>query len=132
MTRYYSYRLPHSEKDFLEDRLGPFGSYVQNRHAIRSKMAKVFSAACSALGAFNTLHNDRSTGRVTATIPSMTPHPLRLDFSLLQMSSEADWTGQRSVHLWVVGASVLLRVRVVLYLCGAGEDEAFFGAGIPS
>ncbi|VDO44238.1 unnamed protein product [Heligmosomoides polygyrus] len=105
-------KLPQPERDFLEDRLGPFRSYAQNRHATRSKMAKVFNAACSALGAINTLHDDRSTRRVTATIPSMTAHPLRLDFSLLQMSSEAGWTGQRPVHLWIVGASILLRARV--------------------
>ncbi|VDP05382.1 unnamed protein product [Heligmosomoides polygyrus] len=75
-------------------------------------MAQIFNVACSALVAINNLGDDQRTLGLTAVVPSMDAYPLRLDFTITDMSSECGWTTNRPVYLWVVGSRSLVRATI--------------------
>ncbi|KAK6018817.1 hypothetical protein OSTOST_15569, partial [Ostertagia ostertagi] len=52
------------------------------------------------------------THMLTATIPDLAAFPLRLNFTIADMSSECGWVNQRPVYLWVVGARSLIRATI--------------------
>ncbi|VDL87672.1 unnamed protein product, partial [Nippostrongylus brasiliensis] len=91
------FKLEPSEKELLDDRVGPFHSYRQDPAAAQSLMAKLFNVACSALVALNCSNDDRRTHSLTATVPSLDAYPVCFDFTVTDMSSESGWTLRRPV-----------------------------------
>ncbi|WKX97745.1 hypothetical protein Q1695_013429 [Nippostrongylus brasiliensis] len=106
------FKLEPSEKELLNDRIGPFRSYRQDPAAAQSLMAKLFNVACSALVALNCSNDDRRTHSLTATVPSLDAYPVCFDFTVTDMSSESGWTLRRPVYLWIVGARSLIPATI--------------------
>lgn len=75
-------------------------------------MAKVFRAASSALASYATADDDRRIHRVTATIPNLMDYPVRLEFLLSDMTSEAGWVRHRSAGVIVTDVSSFIRMEV--------------------
>ncbi|KAK6061792.1 hypothetical protein COOONC_00537 [Cooperia oncophora] len=78
-----------------------------------TKLAKLCSAACSALAAVNAVDGDRQTHTVVAyaTTPIWFPH--RLQFRLTNMASEAGWFPGRHAVIWVYNAHNLIQVKII-------------------
>ncbi|CAJ0610543.1 unnamed protein product [Cylicocyclus nassatus] len=106
------FRLDPQEYAWLDDRLGKFDSFHEDPQTAKRKMSKLFNVACSALAALDSLVDDKVSHWVTATIPNLTAYPIRLDFRLENMASEAGWMSNRSISLWVVGASSISRAQI--------------------
>ncbi|VDP11257.1 unnamed protein product [Heligmosomoides polygyrus] len=95
-----------------DDSLRDFDSYTNDRASATATMGKIFNAASSALASYATLEDDRRTHQVTATIPSLAGYPLRLEFALDDMTSEARWARHRPVGVWIMGAFSFVRMSV--------------------
>ncbi|RCN41386.1 hypothetical protein ANCCAN_12653 [Ancylostoma caninum] len=108
------FELPPAEQNWLADRARPFENYRRDPEAAKVRMARVFSVFCAALSAINTIDDDRHSHWVTASVlPSMNEYPIRFDLRLTDKISEAEWTVQRPVELWVEGSPELSRARVM-------------------
>ncbi|CAJ0591160.1 unnamed protein product [Cylicocyclus nassatus] len=88
--------------DWFFDRTGEFNNFVNNHPQALRRMSKVFSMACAALVALQNLDDDNRTHRVTATVPSVSSHPLQLQLTLQDMSSMEGWTKHRPVGVWIM------------------------------
>ncbi|RCN41055.1 hypothetical protein ANCCAN_13001 [Ancylostoma caninum] len=106
------YELPAEERAWLDDRAGKFDSFCEDNAASKRKMSKLFNAACSALAAINSSEDDRHTHWVTATVRNTATYPVRLEFVLRDMPSEAGWGNQRPRVIWIAGASKLSYAKV--------------------
>ncbi|RCN27750.1 hypothetical protein ANCCAN_26514, partial [Ancylostoma caninum] len=106
------YLPSRSTLDWLEDRAGPFLNYSRDPTTARKNMARVFTVACSTLAAVNSMNDDTTTHFVTATVPSPTAFPVRLQFQLPDMTSECGWTNQRPVHVWFVNTNTVVKMSV--------------------
>ncbi|VDO04881.1 unnamed protein product [Haemonchus placei] len=106
------FKLTNTEKEWIADRAASFTNYARNPAEARRRMAQLFNAACSALVAVNALDDDKTTHRLTATVPSMGAFPFRFDFVITDMSSECGWTNHRPVYLWIVGSQTLIRTTI--------------------
>nr|CDJ91015.1 Dsec\GM13241-PA [Haemonchus contortus] len=106
------FKLTTSEKHWIADRAASFSNYPRNPAAARRRMAQLFNAACSALVAVNTMNDDKTTHRLTATVPNPTGFPFRFDFVISNMSSECGWTNHRPVYLWIVGSQSLIHATI--------------------
>ncbi|KIH58534.1 hypothetical protein ANCDUO_11257 [Ancylostoma duodenale] len=60
----------------------------------------------------STTEDDRRTHWVTATVPTLTVHPVGLSSTLTDMATEAVWELRRPVVIWVAGALNLLRATM--------------------
>ncbi|KIH60964.1 hypothetical protein ANCDUO_08772 [Ancylostoma duodenale] len=81
----------------VRDRVGSFDNYCADPSTEQQ-------VACSALSAIRTIEDDRRTHWVTATVPTLTVHPLGLSFTLTDMATEAGWEPRRIVVIWVAEA----------------------------
>uniref|UniRef100_A0A7I4Z399 Uncharacterized protein n=1 Tax=Haemonchus contortus TaxID=6289 RepID=A0A7I4Z399_HAECO len=106
------FKLTNTEKEWIADRATSFTNYPRNPAEARRRMAQLFNAACLALVAVNALDDDKSTHRLTATVPSMCAFPFRFDFVITDMSPECGWTNHRPVYLWIVGSRTLIRTTI--------------------
>ncbi|KAK5972130.1 hypothetical protein GCK32_006622, partial [Trichostrongylus colubriformis] len=106
------FKIDPSEAQWFSDRLGPFNNFYLNRSEALTRMGRIFNAASSALAAFVSMDDDKETHRVTATIPSLTAYPLRMEFVLANMNTEAGWSRHRPVGVWLMGAFAFLRMTV--------------------
>ncbi|KAK6760823.1 hypothetical protein RB195_022041 [Necator americanus] len=105
-------RPTQEDEQWLADRAGSFENYRRFPDLAKRQMAQIFKVARSALSAISTMHDDRQTHWVTATIPSFQIFPLRVHFVLTDMATEVRWAGSRPVAMWVVGANTLTRATV--------------------
>ncbi|KAK6054487.1 hypothetical protein COOONC_08008 [Cooperia oncophora] len=106
------FKITAPEVAWFADRLGRFDNYHADPDASKIKLAKICNAACSALAAVNSAEDDRRSHWVVARETTPTWFPMRLQFTLTDMSSEAGWTSGRHVVLWVAGSDSLIRVKV--------------------
>ncbi|KAK6018785.1 hypothetical protein OSTOST_15607, partial [Ostertagia ostertagi] len=104
--------IPRDDRDWIDDRVGRFTNYFKNPRQAHHRMTKLFNVGCSALLAIEGMNDDRSTRRLTATVPSLTAFPIRFHFTL-RLDSESGWTANRSVFLWIVGAASVERVSIL-------------------
>ncbi|VDP34816.1 unnamed protein product [Heligmosomoides polygyrus] len=104
--------LRPEDREWLDDRISDFSSYVAHPHSSRRKMTQLFNVACSTLVAMASLQDDSTLRWVTATVPSLHACPFRLDIILSNMPSEAGWRRDRLVDFWVEGASQTTRMRI--------------------
>ncbi|CAJ0595504.1 unnamed protein product [Cylicocyclus nassatus] len=68
--------------------------------------------ATAAMAALDSLVDDKVSHWGIATVPNLTAYPIRLDFRLDNMASEAGWMSNRSISLWIVGASSISRAQI--------------------
>ncbi|KAK6028645.1 hypothetical protein OSTOST_05270 [Ostertagia ostertagi] len=106
------FKIDSSEAQWFSDRLAAFDNFCRNRHESLTRMGRIFNAASSALAAFVSMDDDKETHRVTATIPSLLAYPLRMEFILNNMNTEAGWTRHRPVGVWLMGAFSFVRMTV--------------------
>ncbi|KAK6019513.1 hypothetical protein OSTOST_14851 [Ostertagia ostertagi] len=83
-----------------------------DRQDATMRMGRIFNAASSALAAYVSMDDDKETHRVTATVPSLSAYPLRIEFLLSGMSTEAGWSRHRPVDVWIMGAFFFVRMTV--------------------
>nr|CDJ83921.1 Protein C05C10.2, isoform b [Haemonchus contortus] len=107
------FRITEEERAFFEDRLGPFNNYVNDPNSSKAKVAKICSAACSALVAVNNADDDRRSHLTDATNVWPRWFPTRIRFHVHDMPSEAGWGPGRHAVVWVVGSNNLIQVKVV-------------------
>ncbi|XGW28371.1 hypothetical protein V3C99_008276 [Haemonchus contortus] len=107
------FRITEEERAFFEDRLGPFNNYVNDPNSSKAKVAKICSAACSALVAVNNADDDRRSHLTDATNVWPRWFPTRIRFHIHDMPSEAGWGPGRHAVVWVVGSNNLIQVKVV-------------------
>uniref|UniRef100_A0A7I4YU40 DUF4440 domain-containing protein n=1 Tax=Haemonchus contortus TaxID=6289 RepID=A0A7I4YU40_HAECO len=96
------FRITEEERAFFEDRLGPFTNYVNGPHASIAKVAKICSAACSALVAVNNADDDRRSHLIDATTVWLRWFPTRIQFHVHDMPSEAGWGPGRHTVVWKI------------------------------
>ncbi|KAL6730199.1 hypothetical protein Aduo_001189 [Ancylostoma duodenale] len=106
------FRPTQDDLQRLRDRAGSFNNYCVDPSTAKQWMTRVFSVSCSALSAISTMEDNRRTHWLTATVPTLTVHPLSLTFTLTDMASEAGWEPRRPVVIWVSGALNLSRATV--------------------
>ncbi|EYC04630.1 hypothetical protein Y032_0086g1895 [Ancylostoma ceylanicum] len=111
------------EQSWLADRAGPFENFRRDPASAKVRMARLFSVSCAALAAINTIDDDRHSHWVTASVPTMNAYPIRFQFQLTDMISEAGWTVQRPVELWVEGSPALSRARVIAVQARSEDRE---------
>ncbi|VDO86603.1 unnamed protein product [Heligmosomoides polygyrus] len=105
--------LRAKDREWLQDRALDFTNYVKDPSTAKRKMGKLFNVCCSALAATSTLHDDKTVYWITATVPSRTACPLRLDVTLADMATDGGWTLERQANFWVSGAPHAVRLRAV-------------------
>lgn len=105
-------KLYREDAAWIDDRGTSFASYAKDLRSARHRMGQLFSVACSALAANNLLGDDKSTHHITATVPSLTAFPFRLEFRLRDISSENGWYVQRPDDVWVEKSSTVGRSLV--------------------
>ncbi|KIH52158.1 hypothetical protein ANCDUO_17742 [Ancylostoma duodenale] len=105
-------KLRPEDEDWLSDRLGEFDNFANAYAQALRRMGKVFSMACAALAAYNAMDDDRRTHRVTATVPSFTAYPIRLQMTLRDMPSQSGWTRHRPVGVWIMDNWIYVKADV--------------------
>ncbi|KAK6040602.1 hypothetical protein COOONC_21893 [Cooperia oncophora] len=103
--------IKHEDREWILDRTGRFTNYSKNPRLAHVKLGPLFNVGCSALLAIEGMNDDKCTRRVTAAVPSMTAFPIRFQFDL-KVLTVYGWNANRSVLLWIVGASAVVRVSI--------------------
>ncbi|KAK5976637.1 hypothetical protein GCK32_001209 [Trichostrongylus colubriformis] len=85
----------------IADRLGSSNNFYLDSPGALTRAGGIFNAASSALAALVSMDDDKETHRVTATIPSPSAYPLRMEFVLANMNTEAGWTRHRPMGVWL-------------------------------
>nr|CDJ86557.1 unnamed protein product [Haemonchus contortus] len=105
--------LPHSDREWCADRLQRFDNFHRDPTGSKRKLGRISNAACAALAAINAAGDDRRTHLRDVTLVYPLWHPIRIQFTLTDMASEAGWAPGRHVVLWVVGSPSLVWAKVV-------------------
>ncbi|VDP55475.1 unnamed protein product [Heligmosomoides polygyrus] len=106
------YRLTPAEEDWVADREDTFHNYARNPPEARRRMGKIFGAACAVLSSTTHIADDKSTRPVTAVVASLDSSPVRLRFSLRDVSAENGWSTHRPADVWFVNSTLLARMVI--------------------
>ncbi|XGW33696.1 hypothetical protein V3C99_017820 [Haemonchus contortus] len=107
------FKLPQVDEAWLTDRLARFHNFQRDPVGSKKRLSKICKVACSALAAVHAVGDDKQTHRVLATILTPVWYPLRIQFTLLDMASEAGWAPGRHVITWIPGTERLIWAKVV-------------------
>ncbi|XGW16767.1 hypothetical protein V3C99_001867 [Haemonchus contortus] len=108
-----TFKLPQVDKAWLADRLARFHNFQRDPVGSKQRLSKICNVACSALAAVHAVGDDKQTHRVLATVLTPVWYLLRIQFTLLDMASEAGWALGRHVITWVPGTESLIWAKVV-------------------
>ncbi|VDO77872.1 unnamed protein product [Haemonchus placei] len=106
--------IKEGDRVYLRD-LAPkrFDNFHRDPTGSKRKLGRISNAACAALAAINAAGDDRRTHLREVTLVYPLWHPIRIQFTLTDMASEAGWAPGRHVVLWVVGSPSLVWAKVV-------------------
>ncbi|VDO46017.1 unnamed protein product [Haemonchus placei] len=104
------FQLPQVDKAWLTDRLARFHKFQRDPVGSKKRLSKICNVACSALAAVHAMGDDKQTHGVFATILTPVWYPLRIQFILLDMASEAVWAPERHVIMWIPGTECVFLV----------------------
>ncbi|XGW20354.1 hypothetical protein V3C99_003843 [Haemonchus contortus] len=107
------FKLPQVDEAWLADRLARFHNFQRDPVGSKQRLSKICNVACSALAAVHAVGDDKQTRKVLASICTPVWYPLRIQFTLQDMASEAGWAPGRHVITWIPGTERLIWAKVV-------------------